>query len=124
MSSTSPVFSAASPVSHPPFPQGPPSPATDPSAVADPVPPPRPPSPTNPAELSAKQKLPPILQFSTQWPCTKYDVCNVLADLHEPRLDVSGMVAVADGPKPGETVRPRDCHLSNVSRTFGRRAWG
>lgn len=67
------------------------------------------------AALSLKQQLPPILQFSTQWPCTKYEMCEVLASLHEPKLDLSTMVAVTDGPKPGETVRPKDCHLSNVS---------
>lgn len=72
----------------------------------------------NLAELALKQKLPPILHFSTQWPCTKYEICQVLAGLSEPKLDISGMVAVAEGPKAGETVRPKDCHLSNVSRVW------
>ncbi len=46
---------------------------------------------------------------------TKYDMAQILARVHRPALKVGeNLVRVDEGPKPGETVRPRDCHLSNV----------
>ena len=59
--------------------------------------------------------LPEILHFSSQETLTKYEICQMLARLHSPPLDISNMKPVTEGPKPGETIRPKDCHLSNVS---------
>lgn len=70
---------------------------------------------SNPANrftaLSLTSSLPPILHFSAQEPYTKYDMCALLARLDAKSLE---MAAVEEGPKKGETVRPRDCHLANV----------
>lgn len=46
---------------------------------------------------------------------TKFDVCHLLARLHSPPLDTSNLIPINDGPGPGETIRPRDCWMSNVS---------
>lgn len=60
--------------------------------------------------------LPHILHFSTQEPFTKYEICQFLASLSRPPIILDHtFIAVNDGPKAGETVRPKDCHLSNVS---------
>ncbi|GAA5825433.1 hypothetical protein JCM10212_001609 [Sporobolomyces blumeae] len=68
------------------------------------------------ADLSTRQGLPPILHFSSQTLFTKYTISRLFASLHTPPLDLDPewFVRDAEGPKPGETVRPRDCHLSNA----------
>lgn len=57
-------------------------------------------------------ELPQILHFSSQSKVyTKLDISNFYAK----QLgidDTSFLVPVREGPKPGETKRPRDCHLS------------
>ncbi|KAI5474950.1 dTDP-4-dehydrorhamnose reductase [Pseudohyphozyma bogoriensis] len=60
--------------------------------------------------------VPPILHFSTQEPFTKHEMCHVLAALHSPPLELTEqqMKPMSDPPKPGETVRPKDCHLVNT----------
>ncbi|KAL8286797.1 hypothetical protein RQP46_004325 [Phenoliferia psychrophenolica] len=63
--------------------------------------------------IPSSTSIPQILHFSTQEPYTKYDMCLVLSQLHSPPLAIE-MEAVTDGPKEGETVRPRDCHLANT----------
>lgn len=55
--------------------------------------------------------LPKILQFSSEDRMTKYEICQMIAEV----LGVSlpGMIRVSEGPKPGESVqRPYDTHLS------------
>jgi len=53
----------------------------------------------------------PILQFSAQEKFTKYTMAKIFASC----LNLAGdhIVAVSDEPKPDETQRPKDCHLSN-----------
>ena len=46
---------------------------------------------------------------------TKYEIATLFASLHSPPLDIQWLEQDSTGPKPGDTVRPRDCHLSNVS---------
>ncbi|GAA5989543.1 hypothetical protein JCM10908_000524 [Rhodotorula pacifica] len=66
------------------------------------------------AVKSQEAAIPPILHFSAQQMYTKYDMAKIFARVHEPALEVGdNLVRVDDGPKPGQTVRPRDCHLSN-----------
>ncbi|KAK4053208.1 hypothetical protein OIO90_003982 [Microbotryomycetes sp. JL221] len=69
------------------------------------------------AKALEEQPLPPVLNFSTQQPpLTKYDISMLLIKHHNPPLPASTkdhLDRVTTGPKPGETVRPRDCHLSN-----------
>ncbi|BGP55459.1 hypothetical protein JCM8202v2_003063 [Rhodotorula sphaerocarpa] len=58
--------------------------------------------------------IPPILHFSAQQVFTKYEMATILAQAHSPPLDTQdNLMRVDEGPKPGETVRPKDCHLSN-----------
>jgi S-adenosylmethionine synthetase len=61
------------------------------------------------ADLKA---LPKILQFSSEDRLTKYEICEMFADIMG--LPIEGMKIVTDGGvvKPGETLRPYDCHLS------------
>ena len=67
------------------------------------------------AVKSQETSVPAILHFSAQQMYTKYDMAQILARVHQPPLEVGeNLVRVDEGPKPGETVRPRDCHLSNV----------
>ncbi|KAK4700520.1 hypothetical protein P7C70_g5723, partial [Phenoliferia sp. Uapishka_3] len=68
------------------------------------------------AVKSFEASVPPILHFSAQERYTKYEICALLAKLQTPPLKLSSdaMLAVEDGPKPGETVRPQDCHLANT----------
>lgn len=67
------------------------------------------------AVKSQQTSVPAILHFSAQQMYTKYDMAQILARVHQPPLAVGeNLVRVDEGPKPGETVRPRDCHLSNV----------
>ncbi|KPV75524.1 uncharacterized protein RHOBADRAFT_44031 [Rhodotorula graminis WP1] len=66
------------------------------------------------AEKSSSTTLPSILHFSAQQEHTKYTIAQLFARLHNPPLELGdNLVRVSDGPKPGETVRPQDCHLSN-----------
>ncbi|GAA6058099.1 hypothetical protein JCM3770_001112 [Rhodotorula araucariae] len=66
------------------------------------------------ADKSTSTTLPSILHFSAQQLYTKYSISLLFARLHTPPLEVGGnLVRVSEGPKPGETIRPRDCHLSN-----------
>ncbi|GJN89313.1 hypothetical protein Rhopal_002293-T1 [Rhodotorula paludigena] len=63
---------------------------------------------------STSAAIPPILHFSAQQLFTKYTITELFARLHHPPLDLGdNLVRVSEGPKPGETIRPRDCHLSN-----------
>ncbi|GAA5978718.1 hypothetical protein JCM11641_006153 [Rhodosporidiobolus odoratus] len=68
-------------------------------------------------ELSDKAShtpIPAILHFSAQQLYTKKTICDLFARLHSPPLNLGDdMVSVDEGPKPGETIRPIDCHLSN-----------
>lgn len=70
--------------------------------------------------LEPSKEIPKILHFSTQHKMTKVDVCQLLAKLSGIELTKENFVSIDDGPKLhlGETNRPRDCHLSNVSRAF------
>merc|ERR1712080_195266 len=66
------------------------------------------------AVKSQETSIPAILHFSAQQMYTKYDMAQILARVRQPPLEVGdNLVRVDEGPKPGETVRPRDCHLSN-----------
>ncbi|GAA5939407.1 hypothetical protein JCM1841_006614 [Sporobolomyces salmonicolor] len=68
-------------------------------------------------DLAAKSlttPLPPVLHFSAQQLFTKYTICQLLAQLHSPPLELGeNFISVDAGPQAGETVRPKDCHLSN-----------
>jgi len=67
------------------------------------------------AEKSSSTAIPSVLHFSAQQEHTKYTIAQLFARLHSPPLELDDrLVRVSDGPKPGETVRPQDCHLSNV----------
>lgn len=70
---------------------------------------------TSTDKLSSTDEIPSILSFSAQPAMTKYDICKVFARLGSPSLDTANLVPVDDGPGPGETIRPRDCWMSNVS---------
>jgi S-adenosylmethionine synthetase len=73
------------------------------------------------AAKSTSTQLPHILHFSAQQLYTKYSISLLFAKLHNPPLELGdNLVRVTDGPKPGETIRPRDCHLSNVRRAAFR----
>ncbi|GAA6012015.1 hypothetical protein JCM10207_003461 [Rhodosporidiobolus poonsookiae] len=66
------------------------------------------------SEKSLTDPVPAILHFSSQQLYTKYTITQLFARLHSPQLDLGdNLVSVDEGPKPGETIRPRDCHLSN-----------
>ncbi|GAA5829492.1 hypothetical protein JCM3766R1_001123 [Sporobolomyces carnicolor] len=67
------------------------------------------------SELSLKQSLPSILHFSAQERLTKYEISQVFARSHSPPLVLEDEWFARDaaGPQPGDTVRPKDCHLSN-----------
>lgn len=63
--------------------------------------------------LVERQKLPPILHFSAQERMTKLDMAHTFARLLN--LPTDHIQAVSDEPKPGDTPRPRDCHLSTAA---------
>ena len=63
--------------------------------------------------LVDRQQLPPILHFSAQERMTKLDMARTFARLLN--LPTDHIQAVSDEPKPGDTPRPRDCHLSNAA---------
>ncbi|KAH6724677.1 putative methionine adenosyltransferase 2 subunit beta [Leptodontidium sp. MPI-SDFR-AT-0119] len=58
-----------------------------------------------------KTSLPKILQFSSEDKMTKYEICEIFAEIMGLPLD--GMVANTEGNDPNASVqRPYDCHLS------------
>ncbi|KAH7342287.1 putative methionine adenosyltransferase 2 subunit beta [Rhexocercosporidium sp. MPI-PUGE-AT-0058] len=58
-----------------------------------------------------KTTLPKILQFSSEDKMTKYEICEIFAEIMGLPLD--GMVANTEGNDPNASVqRPYDCHLS------------
>ncbi|EGG03146.1 uncharacterized protein MELLADRAFT_90437 [Melampsora larici-populina 98AG31] len=66
------------------------------------------------SQLASFQKpYPPILHFSSQKMYTKYSIAVVFANLLN--LPIDNLVRVSEGPKAGETIRPRDCRLSTKS---------
>ncbi|OAV90523.1 hypothetical protein, variant [Puccinia triticina 1-1 BBBD Race 1] len=63
-----------------------------------------------------KDPLPPILHFSSEQQYTKYTISLVFAKLLKlSESETKNLVPQPDPPKPaqGETMRPRDCRLSN-----------
>ena len=65
------------------------------------------------AYLSKQEKaaLPRILQFSSEDKYTKYEICQLFAQIMG--LTLEGMEANAQGNDPNASVqRPYDCHLS------------
>ncbi|GAA6013045.1 hypothetical protein JCM11491_000951 [Sporobolomyces phaffii] len=68
------------------------------------------------AELSLERTLPSIVHFSAQQRLTKYEIAKIFALAHSPPLDLDEhewFLRDGEGPRPGDTIRPRDCHLSN-----------
>lgn len=64
------------------------------------------------AELSlTKRMLPNKVHFSSQKLYTKYSIARFFAELVGAGSD--HLVQQSEGPGPNDTVRPRDCHLSN-----------
>lgn len=61
-------------------------------------------------------KLPPILHFSSSEPYTKYEMCLLLANLHQPALSHKHIIPDAAEPviPPGGVGRPKDCRLSTT----------
>merc|ERR1711939_745679 len=58
-----------------------------------------------------KTTLPKILQFSSEDKMTKYEICEIFAEIMGLPLD--GMIANTEGNDPNASVqRPYDCHLS------------
>jgi dTDP-4-dehydrorhamnose reductase len=63
-------------------------------------------------ETEDKAKLPAILQFSSEDKFTKYEICQLFAEIMG--LPLGGMVANTEGNDPKASVqRPYDCHLSS-----------
>ncbi|KAI9787326.1 MAG: hypothetical protein M1816_007674 [Peltula sp. TS41687] len=68
------------------------------------------------SEKKRKEGLPRILQFSAEDRYTKYQICEVLADimglsLEGMRADKQGGAGAGPGPKKSAVQRPYDCHL-------------
>lgn len=62
-------------------------------------------------ESEDRASLPKILQFSSEDKFTKYEICELFAEIMGVPLD--GMVANTEGNDPNASVqRPYDCHLS------------
>lgn len=58
-----------------------------------------------------KTQLPRVLQFSSEDRYTKYEICEIFAQIMG--LSLEGMEANAQGNDPAASVqRPYDCHLS------------
>ena len=79
---------------------------------------------------TATARLPRILQFSSEDRLTKFEICELLADILG--LPLAGMTANKQGNDPAASVqRPYDCHLSTEElravgisvRTQDFRAW-
>lgn len=61
-------------------------------------------------DAQAKVKLPFVLQFSSEDRMTKYEICQLFAEIMG--LSMDGVVADKDGGGgAGDTARPYDCHL-------------
>ena len=60
---------------------------------------------------SQPEKLPRVLQFSSEDRMTKYEITQRFAEIMG--LPMDGILADMDGGKPGpnDTMRPYDCHL-------------
>jgi S-adenosylmethionine synthetase len=72
------------------------------------------PSSTSTDRNSLDITLPTILHFSSQSKVySKLDMSNFLASCLGIDNAADFLVPVREGPKEGETRRPRDCHLSN-----------
>ncbi|KAL6722133.1 hypothetical protein ACLMJK_001240 [Lecanora helva] len=78
----------------------------------------------------ARRLLPRILQFSSEDKMTKYEICQVFAEIMG--LPIDGVVADRQGPEPSAAVqRPMDTHLSTKAlrdigidvRTQDFKAW-
>jgi len=55
--------------------------------------------------------LPPVLQFSSEDKCTKYEICQLFAEIMG--LPIERLVPNTEGNDPNASVqRPYDCHLS------------
>jgi S-adenosylmethionine synthetase len=64
---------------------------------------------------STTSELPQILHFSSQKKVyTKLEISQFFAKCLNIE-DTSFLIPVTEGPKPGDTRRPRDCHLSNAA---------
>ncbi|KAK4047979.1 hypothetical protein OIV83_005013 [Microbotryomycetes sp. JL201] len=70
------------------------------------------------SDKALSSSLPEIVHFSYQPSLTKYDISKIFASLHQPPLSqdmiAQNLVPVSTAPGPGETIRPRDCWLSNA----------
>jgi len=63
-------------------------------------------------DVEDKSTLPTILQFSSEDKFTKYEICELFAEIMDLPLD--GMVANTEGNDSNASVqRPYDCHLSS-----------
>lgn len=73
-------------------------------------------TPDEPSRIVLDKPLPPRLNFSSQKLYTKYSIALLFASLLGSSASSAKdhLVAIKNGPGPGETVRPRDCHLSNA----------
>lgn len=61
-----------------------------------------------------KSSLPTILQFSSEDRFTKYEICELFAEIMG--LPLQGMQANIEGNDPNASVqRPYDCHLSSTA---------
>ena len=59
-----------------------------------------------------EQGLPQILQFSSEDQMTKFEICEVFAEIMGLSMDGIVKDIPKDDPSAGGTVRPYDCHLS------------
>lgn len=75
------------------------------------------------ASEAERAQMPKVLQFSSEDRYTKYEICQVMAEILGLPLD--GMVAVKEGNIPGAGVqRPYDTHLSTkVLKDLGVEVW-
>lgn len=62
-------------------------------------------------DTADKGSLPTILQFSSEDKYTKYEICELFAEIMGLPLD--GMEANSEGNVKGGVVRPYDCHLES-----------
>ncbi|RDA87645.1 hypothetical protein CP532_3833 [Ophiocordyceps camponoti-leonardi (nom. inval.)] len=62
-------------------------------------------------EVGSRERLPRILQFSSEDEMTKYDICQLLGDMMG--LSTAGIKPNTQGNEPNSSAqRPYDCHLS------------
>lgn len=57
-----------------------------------------------------RSSLPKVLQFTSEDRMTKYEMCEIFAEVLG--VPLPGMVRVAEGPKPDDVQRPFDTHMS------------